>query len=51
MVQPDLYDTLVGKDAEALFSICDTESKLKSTLDEILTQSKIPDIQKAIREQ
>jgi hypothetical protein len=51
MVQPDLYDTLVGKDAEAILSLCDTESKLKSTLDEILAQSQIPEIQKAIREQ
>ena len=41
-VNPDLYDTLVGKEAESVISLYETEASLKTKLDEILTASKDP---------
>lgn len=48
-VQPDLYDTLVGKDTESLLSLYATESNLKNKLDEILLTSQDPETQEIIR--
>jgi len=48
-VQPDLYDTLVGNDAEALMSLYETEANLKNKIDAILLQSEDPVIKEMIR--
>lgn len=48
-VNPDLYDTLVGKESESIISLYETEAALKTKLDEILTQSQDPDIKEMIR--
>jgi len=50
-VQADLYNTLVGKDTEEILSLYETESALKSKLDEILSQSQDEDIILMIRTQ
>lgn len=50
-VQPDLYDTLIGKEAEDVMSLYETEAKLKAGLDKVLTESNDPDIKLMIREQ
>lgn len=50
-VQPDLYDTLVGKDTESLISLYEKESDLRIALDEILLASEDPWIKLFIREQ
>ena len=50
-VQPDLYDTLVGKDADEILSLYESESTLKAKLDEILTQSKNPQTIEIIRKE
>ena len=48
-MQPDLYDTLVGNDAEALMSLYETEANLKNKIDAILLQSEDPVIKEMIR--
>ena len=48
---PDLYDTLVGKETEAVLSLYETEANLKTKLDEILRASEDPDIKLFIRKQ
>ncbi len=55
-VQPDLYDTLVGKEAESflserteLLSLYETEIALKNKLDEILAASQEPTTKEMIR--
>lgn len=52
MVQPDLYATLVGKDAESLVALYESkeaETELKNKLAEILTKSEDPTTKEAIR--
>lgn len=46
-----MYDTLVGKDAESLISLYETETTLKTKLDEILSQSKDPATIEIIRKE
>lgn len=50
-VQPDLYDTLVGKDAENIMNLYETEADLKATLDNILNAAQDPEIKLQIRTQ
>jgi hypothetical protein len=50
-VNPDLYDTLVGKEAENLMALYENEANLKSKLDEILAASTDPVLQAIIKEQ
>ncbi len=52
MIQPDLADTLSGKDAisfMARYESQEAEVELKTTLDELLSKSKDPKIKEAIR--
>lgn len=52
MVQPDLYATLVGKDAESLVALYESkeaETELKNKLAEILAKSEDPTTKEAIR--
>lgn len=49
-VNPDLYDTLVGKEAENMMALYETEANLKTKLDEILQASQDPTIQALIKE-
>ncbi len=49
-VNPDLYDTLVGKEAENMMALYENEANLKTKLDEILQASQDPVIQALIKE-
>ena len=48
-VNPDLYDTLIGEEAESVISLYESEASLKTQLDKILTESKDPTIVEMIR--
>lgn len=53
-VQPDLYNTLVGRETESLMALYESqeaERQFKNKLDEILTTSEEPGIKEAIRRQ
>lgn len=49
-VNPDLYDTLVGKDVKSVIDLVEDEVALKDALDTILQQSTDPEIVAMIRE-
>ncbi|MEI6774072.1 MAG: hypothetical protein WCL18_04660 [bacterium] len=46
-----MQDTLVGKDAEAMLSLNENETELRTKLDEILSQSKDPETIAIIRKE
>ena len=48
-ITPDLYDTLIGKDAESILALYETQSKLDEKIGEILIKSKDPEIKEMIR--
>ncbi len=48
-VNPDLYDTLVGKDVESVIDIMWKEWELRAALDKVLEESEDPDIIEAIK--
>jgi len=48
-ITPDLYDTLIGKDAESILALYETQSNLEAKIDEILKKSEDPKIQEMIR--
>lgn len=50
-IQPDLRDTLVGRDSESVLSLYETETELKIKLDEILSQSEDPETKLMIRKE
>ena len=50
-VTPDLYQTLIGEERKILIEAQETETKLKSKIDELLETSKDPEIQALIKEQ
>ena len=50
VITPDLSDTLLGKDAEAIVDCMDEEQQLRDKIDYLLTQSKDKDLIKEIEE-
>ena len=44
-----MYDTLIGKDAESILALYETQSKLDEKIGEILIKSKDPEIKEMIR--
>jgi len=50
-VQPDLSDTLTGKETESIMNLAEDEATLKTELDKILDESTDPKIIEMIRTQ
>jgi len=51
VITPDLQDTLVGKESQEIISLYETEAKLSATIDQILIDSKNPEIIASIKQE